>query len=160
MINNENSIRKGCLCVLTKSKHAKIVVCWVASKVLKHLQNICWHFLATFRLVFRKLSEILGSCWDVSGNPGQDQVKILRIWLRKSWQVYYYVNCVVLMQTDIFGHNFHTKRKEVCTKTKITLSLTLSSIICNCKMVYYWTPIALDVIIELTFKMPSHSNEI
>ena len=38
--------------------------------------------------VFRKLSEIFGSHQYVSGKPSHDKVKISRIWVRKSWQVY------------------------------------------------------------------------
>ena len=32
----------------------------------------------------------------------------------------YYVNYVFLIQTGIFKHNFHKKRKEVCIKTRST----------------------------------------
>ena len=35
----------------------------------------------------------------------------------------YHVNHVVLMQTGIFKHNFHKKRKEVCNKTRSTSAL-------------------------------------
>ena len=76
MINNENLIQKGFkwwLRVLTKSKHATIVILSVASEVLKRLRNICGQFRQSSE-VFGK-SEIFGSRQDVSGNPGHNQVK-------------------------------------------------------------------------------------
>ena len=74
MINNENSIQKGVVsvlfCVLTKSKHSKIVVL-----VLKCLRNICRCFRQCLE-VFGKSLEIFESHRDVFGNPDHDNVKI------------------------------------------------------------------------------------
>ena len=61
-------------CVLTKLKHAKIVVSKITSEVLKRLRNICGHFRQRLE-VFGKSSEICGSSRNVSRNPGDVKVK-------------------------------------------------------------------------------------
>ena len=63
------------------------------TKAFKCLQSVrivsvqrSWEYLRTFSVTFgslRKSSEIFGSGSDVFGNPGHDEKKISRIWLRK-----------------------------------------------------------------------------
>ena len=61
-------------CVLTKLKHAKIVVSKITSEVFKRLRNICGHFRQRSE-VFGKSSENCGSSRNVPRNPGDDKVK-------------------------------------------------------------------------------------
>ena len=91
MINNENSIQ-------LPQKHSKrrLMLTQLVQNTLKLLPFKwlwrCSNVVGTSSDVFvffRKWSEIFVSHRDVFGNPSHDKTKSSRVWLRKSWLVYF-----------------------------------------------------------------------
>ena len=68
----------------------------------------------TFFIVLSKLvnfKDLIGHFTVTGGNKTEVDIVLIQPFLL------YYVNHVFLIQTGIFKHNFHKKRKEVCIKT-------------------------------------------
>ena len=68
----------------------------------------------TFFINLSKLVNFIGHFIVTGGNEAGVDIVLIQPFLL------YYVNHVFLIETGIFKHNFHKKRKEVCIKTRST----------------------------------------
>ena len=84
--------------------------------MLQQLQGILLWWV-TFFIILSKLVNFkgwIGHVTVIGGNEAGVDIVLIQPFLL------YYVNHVFLIQTGIFEHNFHKKRKEVCIKTRST----------------------------------------